>query len=125
MSPEQLLDAVERFRVAYNDVDIETIRTLVSEDLHWEHHNRFKGLGADGFLESVKKFADLLPGRYFAEPIRSAVNGQVVFTERQWHGVPTVSDPTWKWEAGKPVTLDSLSVFAFEGDKIVEWSDYA
>ena len=124
MSSEQLLKTVEAFRVAYNELDIPALESLVAEELHWEHHNRFKGHGRAGFVQSVRDFAAKTPGRYFAEPARFAVNGATVYVEHTWHAVPAHSDPAWGWEKGVPTSMDTCSVFVVEDGKIVEFSDY-
>ena len=66
MSSEDLLKLLEAFRVAYNEVDIPALEALVAEDLHWEHHNKFKGHGRAAFVQSVRDFAAKTPGRHFA-----------------------------------------------------------
>ena len=124
MSSEDLLKLLEAFRVAYNEVDIPALEALVAEDLHWEHHNRFKGHGRAAFVQSVRDFAAKTPGRHFAEPVRFAVNGQTAYIEHTWHAVPAHSDPAWGWEKGVPTSMDTCSVFVIDNGVIVEFSDY-
>ncbi len=124
MSTDDLLRILEAFRVAYNEVDIQALETLVADNLHWEHHNRFKGHGRAGFVQSVRDFAEKTPGRYFAAPARFAVNEQTIYIEHTWHAVPAHSDPAWGWEKDVPVSMDTCSVFVIKDGKIVEFSDY-
>jgi ketosteroid isomerase-like protein len=124
MSREDLLNILEAFRVAYNEVDVEALENIVADDLHWEHHNRFKGHGRAGFLQSVRDFAAKTPGRYFAKPVRFAINDHTAYVEHTWHAVPAHSDPAWGWEKGVPTSMDTCSVFVIKDGKIVEFSDY-
>jgi hypothetical protein len=124
MPNDELLNILEAFRVAYNEVDIAGLEGLVAEDLHWEHHNRFKGHGRASFVQSVRDFADKTPGRYFAEPVRFAVNDQTVYIEHTWHATPAHSDPAWGWEKGVPTSMDTCSVFVVIDGLIAEFSDY-
>ena len=120
-----LLDTAKRFFEAYNDLDTNYLEGLLTENVHWEHHNRFKGSGREKLLQSIKDIADKVPGRTFAEPTRWAVNGEVVYLEHSWSGDPEVDLDAFGWKKGVPASLDVVSVFVFSGGKIVEWSDYA
>jgi hypothetical protein len=124
MSTDKFLNLVEKFRVAYNSVDIPKLETLLAEDLRWGHHNKFKGTGRAGLILSIEEFARKLPGRYFEKPIRTAVNGQAVFVEQTWHATPLHSDPAWGWVAGVPTSMETCSVIVFENDMIIDWGDY-
>ena len=126
MDPNALLEAANRFFGAYNEVDTQTLSSLVSEDLHWEHHNRFKGSGKDGFVESVVRINKTVPGRYFGEITRWAANGDgVIYIEHTWHGTPAEDLEVMGWKAGVDVTFDCCGVLALKDGVIVEFSDYA
>ncbi len=120
----ELVELVERFFHAYNDVDMDTLAALLTDDVHWEHHNRFTGDGREPLLSSIQQISDKMPDRHFSELSRWAVNGNVVFCEHRWFTVPLESDPNWGWEAGVPFSMDAASVFVVTDGLIVEWSDY-
>lgn len=125
MEPNELLQFANRFFGAYNAVDTNTLATLISEDLHWEHHNRFKGSGKEGFLDSIRKFDKTVPGRYFAEITRWAANGDVIYVEHKWHGTPAEDMEAFGWKAGAATGFDCCGVLVFKDGVIVEFSDYA
>lgn len=124
MTPDEILQAIEKFRIAYNSADVPTLEGLLSESVKWGHRNRFKGEGRAELLRSIAEFSDKAPGRYFANFGRTAVHDQVVFAEQTWHATPVNSDPAWGWEKGVPFSMETCSVFAFQGGRIVEWSDF-
>ena len=125
MDSDDFVETAKRFFKAYNTMDIKQLEEMISDDLHWEHHNRFKGQGKKGLTKSIRDIAEKVPGRYFAESKRSARNGETVFLEHSWHGTPAQDVPAFGWTKGVPATLDVVSVFKFSGGKIVEWGDYA
>jgi ketosteroid isomerase-like protein len=125
METEQYLAFANRFFQAYNEVDFKKIGELVSEDLHWEHHGRFKGEGKERLLVQIREFSQMVPGRYYAEPTRWAVNGDIIFIEHKAHGTPAVDVALFGWKAGEPVTVDFCSLLVLKDGKVVEWSDYA
>lgn len=125
--PNDLLQSANRFFSAYNEVDTETLSSLVAADLHWEHHNRFKGSGREGFIDSVKTINGKVPGRYFAEITRWAANTDsgAIYLEHKWHGTPAEDLEVMGWKAGVAVTFDCCAVLVFKDGVIVEFSDYA
>jgi hypothetical protein len=120
MSTEEILKCLEEFRIAYNEIDIPTLEDILARDVHWEHRNKFKGSGRDGLIQSIIEFGEKTPGRYFDRPIRFALKGQAIFIEQKWHATPARSDPAWGWEKGAPISMDTCSIFVFEGAKITE-----
>ena len=125
MESNGLVATVNQFFQAYNTIDIKYLEGIISDDIHWEHHNRFKGQGKEALMQSIRDFAEKAPGRIFTEPTRWAVNGDSVFIEHKWHAVPASDLPLFGWTKGVPATLDCVSLFVFSAGKIVEWSDYA
>lgn len=121
----ELASLTDKFFTAYNELDLETFGGLLADDVHWEHHNRFKGKGRDPLLESVRDIAKKLPDRKFSPVSRWAVNGNVVHVEHQWSATPIENDDAWGWIAGVPTSMDAASVLVYSDGKIVEWSDYA
>ena len=119
-----LLSRVKRFFVAYNDMDMQTLRELLTDDVHWEHHNRFKGSGAVPLLQSIRDIQAKQPDRRFGDVTRWAVNGDTVYAEHGWTGTPAESDETKGWQAGVPRSMDCVSVLVLTGGRIREWSDY-
>ena len=125
LTSNDVLDKLESFRVAYNDVDLGALESLLSPDVSWGHKNRFKGEGRDALIASIQDFARRMPGRSFEKPSRFAVNGNLAFVEQTWHGTPTKSDASWGWEEGVPVTMGTCSLFVLSDDgRIQEWSDH-
>jgi ketosteroid isomerase-like protein len=124
-SGSELLAIIERFYAAYNEMDLDTFGALVTEDVHWEHHNRFKGKGREPLLDSVRDTQAQLPVRRFGEITRWAANENVVYVDHLWSGTPAVDIEGWGWKAGVPMSMDCASVFVFEDGRVKEWSDYA
>lgn len=124
MNNDALVVTAKRFFEAYNSLDTNLLEEILSENVHWEHHNRFKGDGREGLLQSIKDIAGKIPGRAFSEPRRWTVNGETVFLEHSWHGVPAVDLPAFGWSKDVHTSLDVCSVFVFSAGKIIEWSDY-
>ena len=125
MESNELLAKANLFFQAYNTTDIASLEDFVSEDVCWEHHNRFKGQGKESLMQSIGDFAAKVPSRYFSEPTRWAVNVETVFIEHKWHALPKVAVTSFGWTGGVPVTLDCLGLLVFSAGKAVEWSDYA
>ena len=124
-APENdLLALVDRFFTAYNDMDLDTFASLLTDDIHWEHHNRFLGKGAEPLVQSIRDIHAKLPNRRFGEVTRWSATDDTIYTEHDWTATPVESDPSWGWEAGIETSMDCVSVFVFEGGRIKEWSDY-
>lgn len=123
MTYDEMMQALDRFRIAYNQMDVPVLEDLLAENVRWGHRNRFSGEGRAELLRSFAEFSKKLPGRYFAEFGRSAVNGNIIFAEQTWHAIPAFSDPAWGWEAGVPVVIETCSLFVFADGKIIEWTD--
>ena len=125
MNSDQYMDIAARFFKAYNDVDTDTMSTLIANDMHWEHHNRFKGTGSERLLQSIRDLSETVPGRYFTDVTRWASSGNVIYLEHQWHGTPITDFVLMGWKAGVQVTLECCAVIKIQDGLIVEWSDYA
>ena len=127
MSSEQLLKTVEAFRVAYNELDIPALESLVAEELHWEHHNRFKGHGRAGFVQSVRDWAGGEDTRALLRrtgPLRGGTAQPPSMSSTRGTPCPPTPTPPGGWEKGVPTSMDTCSVFVVEDGKIVEFSDY-
>jgi ketosteroid isomerase-like protein len=124
MSTTSLLEVANRYFDAYNTVDTATLEALLADDVHWEHHNRFKGKGRAELIESIKKIAESTPGRRFTRPTRWAAGDDLIYVEHQWHAVPVTPNEMFGWKAGVPFSMDCASVFVVKNGKIIEWSDY-
>lgn len=126
MAEHKYLNVAKRFFDVYNASDASAISEVVDANLLWGHSNRFKGQGRDALLKSIEEYSANVPGRAFSAPARWAVNGNVLFLEHKWDGVPAIDVPGFGWKAGIRASLDCLSVLVFdEEDWIVEWADYA
>ncbi len=119
-----LIDLVEQFFTAYNEMDLDAFRALLTDDIKWGHHNRFQGEGADGLVQSIRDIQAKLPDRRFGNITNWAINGNRVYTEHDWQATPTESDPSWGWVAGEPTAMDACSIFVFDGGRVKEWADY-
>ena len=124
MKPQDVLNHLEAFRVAYNQVDASALAVLVAEDIQWGHRNKFQGNGRAALIASIEEFARKAPGRYFEPPERFAVNGDLAFVEQPWRAVPAFSDPAWGWQEGVPVSMTTCSLFVLSDGMITEWSDH-
>ncbi|KAJ5654758.1 hypothetical protein N7490_001761 [Penicillium lividum] len=121
MAAHKYLDVAKRFFDAYNAPDTSTITEVVDADLLWAHSNRFKGQGCRALFKSIEEYSANVPERDFSAPARWAVNGNVLFLEHKWEGLPDMDVPGFGWKAGIRVFLDCLSVLVFNGeDRIVE-----
>ncbi len=125
MDAEQSLACANRFFQEYNAVDSTTIGELVSEDVHFEHHGRLKGQGKEKLLDQIQDFSKMVPGRYYAEPTRWAVNGDFIFVEHKAYGTPAVDVELFGWKVGEPIAMDFCSLLVLKDGRVVEWSDYA
>ena len=124
MDPVQLLALVNRFYDAYNAVDLDTLGSMMADDIRWEHHGQVKGQGKAQLLELNQKINEIAPGRYVKPPVRWAVNGNIIFVEHTLYGIPVVEPGLFDWKAGVPFELEVCSIMVVEGDKIAEWSDF-
>ena len=120
----ELLDLANRYFKAYDDLDVSVMSELLADDVHWEHHNRFKGAGRAGLLESIERIASLAPDRRFGPIRRSASKGSVLIVEHDWRCTPRQADAQRGWEAGRPFQMDVVSLLVIKQGKIVEWSDW-
>jgi hypothetical protein len=60
------IEVANRWIAAYNAKDFETLRSLMTDDIHVEHHNRGFALdGPDAVLEVITRFAEIVPDRRF------------------------------------------------------------
>jgi len=124
MAATALLDMANQFFSAYNNCDTSALADLLADEVHWEHHNRFKGKGRAGLIRSINEIAETTPGRRFSEPTRWASGENLIYLEHRWHAVPTTANEMFGWKPGVPFCMDAVSVFVFEHDTIIEWSDY-
>ena len=124
MTSTDLLVLAKRYFKAYDDLNIAVMSELLADDVHWEHHNRFKGAGKSGLLESIERIAGLAPDRRFGPIKRSAGADSRLFVEHDWRCTPKEADVQRGWEAGKPFKMDVVSLVVVDQGRIVEWSDW-
>ena len=124
MTSSELLDLATRYFKAYDELDIAAMSELLADDIRWEHHNRFKGVGKADLLASIERIAGLAPDRRFGEIKRSASAGSTVFVEHGWSCTPREADVQRGWEAGKLFKMDVVSLVVVKQGKITEWSDW-
>jgi hypothetical protein len=83
------IDVANRWIAAYNAKDFETLRSLMTDDIHVEHHNRgFVLNGPDAVLEVITRFAGMVPDRRLHSARRQFSDGQRVVTELTWEATP-------------------------------------
>jgi ketosteroid isomerase-like protein len=122
--PSQLLAFVHRFYDAYNAKDLDTLGSMMADDLRWEHHGQFKGQGKAQLLELSRKIIEIAPDRSVKPPIRWAVTGNAIFVEHTYYGTPVVDPGFFDWKAGVPFELAVCSIFVVDDGKLAEWSDF-
>lgn len=81
------ISVAKRWIAAYNAKDFEVLRTLMTDDIHVQHHNRgFVLDGADAMLALMTEFAGMVPDRRFHSTRRQFAAGEQVVTEVIWGG---------------------------------------
>lgn len=89
-------------------------RRLLTEDIHWEHHNRFQGAEKKPLLASIREIHAKLPDRRFGSVTCWAQNGDIIYPEHDWTATPVVTELAWGWEEGVATSMECVSVFVLE-----------
>ena len=124
MTEQNNLAIIEAFFEAYNSTDLKTLRSLLHQDIHWEHHNRFRGKGCEGLLKSIADWSVRAPGRHFGPILRTAGNSELTYVEHRWFAVIEQESEEFTWKAGDKIEFDAVSVLVVRDSLVVEWSDY-
>jgi hypothetical protein len=118
------LEFVKNYIDAYNNMDWERIGSMVADDIHCEHHSRFKGHGKKWMLETMAKWAERAPGRRLGEITRWAENGDLFFWEHKWYAKLATDNETFEFTTGQEVEMELTTLFVIRNGLIVEMSDY-
>ena len=124
---EKTADPIEianRWIAAYNAKDFETLRSLMTDDIHVEHHNRGFALDGPGaVLEVMTRFAEIVPDRRFHSTRRQFSDGQRVVTELTWEATP-IADVEGFANAGEKIRLELACIWTIRAGQIAEYHDY-
>jgi steroid delta-isomerase-like uncharacterized protein len=118
------LDVANRWIAAYNAKDFETLKSLMTDDIHVEHHNRgFVLDGPSAMLEVVTRFAEMVPDRRFHSMRRQFSDGERVVTEVIWEATP-IADVKGFAKKGEKIRLDLACIWTIRAGRIAEYHDY-
>jgi steroid delta-isomerase-like uncharacterized protein len=118
------IDVANRWIAAYNAKDFETLKSLMTDDIHVEHHNRgFVLEGSDAMLEVMTRFAEMVPDRRFHSMRRQFSDGQRVVTELIWEATP-IADVEGFAKKGEKIRLDLACIWTIRAGRIAEYHDY-
>jgi steroid delta-isomerase-like uncharacterized protein len=118
------ISVANRWIAAYNAKDFGTLRSMMTKDIHVEHHNRGVSLdGADALLTIMTQFEGLLPDRRFHSVRRQFVAGDVVVTELTWEAMPTVDIEGFA-KKGENIKLDLACLWTVRNGQIADYHDY-
>ena len=118
------IDVANRWIAAYNAKDFTTLKSLMTDDIHIEHHNRgVKIDGPDTMLAIMNQFGELLPDRRFHSIRKQFSDGNHVVTELTWEGTPT-ADIEGFGKKGETVRLELACVWTLRDGQICDYHDY-
>jgi steroid delta-isomerase-like uncharacterized protein len=118
------IDVANRWIAAYNAKDFETLRSLMTDDIHVEHHNRgFVLDGPDAVLEVITRFAGMVPDRRLHSTRRQFSDGQRVVTELTWEATP-IADVEGFAKKGEKISLELACIWTIRAGQIAEYHDY-
>jgi steroid delta-isomerase-like uncharacterized protein len=118
------IDVANRWIAAYNAKDFETLRSLMTDDIHVEHQNRgFVLDGPDAMLEVMTRFAEMVPDRCFHSMRRQFSDGQRVVTELIWEAMP-IADVEGFAKKGEKISLDLACIWTIRAGRVAEYHDY-
>jgi steroid delta-isomerase-like uncharacterized protein len=118
------IDVANRFIAAYNAKDFATLRRLMTEDIHVEHHNRGFSLdGPDAVLDVMNRFAELVPDRRFHSVRCQFSDGQRVVTQIVWEATAVADVPGFA-KKGEPIRLDLACIWTIREGRISDYHDY-
>lgn len=113
-----------RWIEAYNAQDMETMNSMLGEDLRIQHHNRgFDDRGREAMLGMLRAGEGFAPDKRFHSIRRQFVSGDRVVTEHVFEATFTMDIPGFA-EEGETVKLDLCSIWEIRDGKIVEYDDY-
>jgi limonene-1,2-epoxide hydrolase len=119
------VDVVERFIVAYNAQDFDSLQRCLHTTLDFRHYNRgFSFTTATELVATLRTFAaEYLPDRKLGPAVRRNSVNDVVYREQHWTGTLTTDLPGFG-AAGDSIDQRLCSVFIVRDGKIAEYYDY-
>jgi steroid delta-isomerase-like uncharacterized protein len=109
---------------AYNAKDFATLKTLMADNLHVEHHNRGVCFdGAETMLSTMRQFGELLPDRRFHSIRRQFAAGENVVTEMTWEATASVDIEGFA-KKGEVVKLELACVWTVRDGRVCDYHDY-
>jgi steroid delta-isomerase-like uncharacterized protein len=124
MTDKDPISVANRWIEAYNNKDFETIKSLMSDDIHMTHHNRGVEVnGPDAVLALMNQFEGLVPNRRFHSTRRQFTDGERVVTEQTWEATATTDIPGFAAK-DETLALELCCVWTIDDGKIVEYDDY-
>lgn len=119
-TPEEV---VTRYLDAYNAFDLNTLESLIDEDIELQHHNRgFKTSGRADTIALYRSTPDVIPDRQLGGRRPFVVSGDTVVVQHTLAGTPKVDVPFGP--AGQPFSVDLVTVFRVRDGRVVEYEDY-
>ncbi len=118
------INVAQRWIVAYNAKDFGTLRGMMTDDIHVEHHNRGVVLdGPEAMITIMTQFEGLLPDRRFHSIRRQFAAGDQVVTELTWEATPT-ADIEGFAKKGEVICLELACVWTIRDGRIADYHDY-
>mgnify|MGYP001229675819 CR=1 FL=1 len=117
------VEVVNAYLDAYNDFDIDTMVSLMDEDIYLIHHNRgFVTEGKEATEALYRGTPDLIPDRQLGNRGEPIIDGNRVVVQHVLTGTPKVDLPFGP--AGEPFEIYITTVFTLENGKVVKYEDY-
>jgi len=118
------INVAKRWIAAYNAKDFTTLRGLMTDDLHVEHHNRGVVInGADAMLEVMQQFGGMVPDRRFHSITRQFAAGDTVVTEMTWEATPN-TDIEGFAKKGELIKLELACIWTLRDGRVADYHDY-
>ncbi|MSR13066.1 MAG: hypothetical protein EXR86_00555 [Gammaproteobacteria bacterium] len=118
------IDIANRWIAAYNAKDFGTLRTMMTTDIHIEHHNRGVVLdGPDAMIAIMTQFEGMLPDRRFHSIRRQFAVGEQVVTELTWEATPTMDIEGFA-KKGEKIQLELACIWTVRDGQIADYHDY-
>jgi steroid delta-isomerase-like uncharacterized protein len=118
------ISIANRWIAAYNAKDLVTLRSLMTDDIHVEHHNRNAIIdGAETLISVMKQFGELAPDRRFHSIRKQTTDGRTVVTELTWELIPTVDLPGFG-KKGETLRLDLACIWTLRDGRVFDYHDY-
>jgi ketosteroid isomerase-like protein len=125
-APRSAEAVAERFLLAYNERDIDTLDELFGEQIRVVHYGR--GVDTQGHDAVVAMFRASLsgafPDRRFLPARRRLIAGEHVIVEHTWEATAVADSPAYGAKAGEQVTMELVTIITVADGKIVDYTEY-